>query len=273
MKTTPLAAAVLSLLATSCTFQARAHAERVLEVDHVEGSALRVTSRNGSIEVRAGAPGPKVRIEARITATATTMTEARKRLDAVVVSCDRDADRALVVEARFPDEPRGGDGVSYVIEVPDATNAVLKTSNGRITTHNVAGLVEARSSNGRLEISGPTAGVIGRSSNGSIRIDEAAGPVDVHTSNGSVDVKMQKDQKGPLDIRTSNGSVSVEVGPAFEGRIGVSTSNGKVHVHNESDAKLVSDLERNRGTIHFTDDQRVSRIHSSNGSVTVRVKD
>lgn len=281
MKRMMVAAMVASagLLVSGCGMQqARFTRTDTLSQPHQSGAALDVQVANGSIEVSRG--GEAVSIEAKIRA----MTQ--ERLDATHMVATRESDGTLNIRIDWPDGGRkGNEGCSLAIELPDAaeielvtsngsvtvdgvgTGATLRTSNGAIRVARVSGKVEARTSNGRVEISDVSGKVHAESSNGAIELARIGGAVDATTSNGDVKVGLNDECAGPLAVHTSNGSVRVEVGTGFRGALSVGTSNGRVHAQELSDAELVN-VGKTSATVRFSGEGS-SRISTSNGSVTV----
>ena len=110
-------------------------------VEHVRGSALVVKTRNGQVEVAASPEYTGVLIEAHIKCVGRTQAEADDRLARTTLSVGRTADNTLVIEPIFADEARGGDGASITIRLPDAHDADIATSNGRVTATGSPGTV------------------------------------------------------------------------------------------------------------------------------------
>ena len=128
-----LSLVAFGLIAPSCMFDSySAKATERLTVKYVPATAIEVTSRNGRIEIIGGQRGEDIVVEASIVAGGRSQEEADDRLDGVKIHCRRDEQDRLIVKAEFPGERRNRDGVSYVIELPDADGAKLSTSNGSI---------------------------------------------------------------------------------------------------------------------------------------------
>jgi Toastrack DUF4097 len=267
-----LALAALPAVTASCNLNRfKARATETIPVQYVPATPIHVTTRNGSIEILGGAEGKDIIIKATITATGKSQQEADDRLDRVKVYADRDSKDRLIVRADFGDTPRGSDGVSYVITVPDADGARLRTSNGSVKVRGIAGGLDVQSSNGRIDVGDHSGRVKARTSNGSVAVKDASGPVDVHTSYGSVTVMLRSDASGPLDVRTSNGRVNVTVGESFAGKMLARTSNGRVRFHNETGLEVGKRIKKRSGTLRFPRRGPESKLRSSNGSVTITV--
>lgn len=277
--------AVAPLTACSFTTWHRADKSMSLNSDHVAGSALEVRTRNGRIEVAAAPNRSDVSIEATLYARGDSMAEAEERLAATTIEVSRAEDGTLVVEPKFPEPVRGGDGASIVIELPDANGATLDTSNGSVHAFGLTGRLVVDTSNGSVEIVDHNGDAkvdtsngsitvddhVGAlrvdTSNGSIRISNVDGPVEADTSNGSIVLTMADDQAGPLDLDTSNGSITVRVGAAFAGAVSLKTSNGSLTVADHLGHIRSQTISRSTGRIVVGDGGQPSRLDTSNGRI------
>ena len=270
----PLAIVTLLALLPACGLfsQYTAKILKTIKVPHVAGFAIDVQSRNGSIQVLGGSAGEEVEVLATIVAGGQTQAEAEDRLQQIVVRCTRDAENRLVIRAEYPDQPRSRDGVSYVVRIPTVDGARLHTSNGSVTAKSLAGALRVNTSNGLIVVHDHQGAATLETSNGSVRVQRHAGTVTVRTSNGGVAVELTDDQTGPVSIDTSNGGVELTVGPGFQGSLRMDTSNGRVRVDNSGGTSLRQRIRRRSGTVTFGEDGEASRVHSSNGSITLNVK-
>lgn len=256
-----------------------------LTEDHIAGSAVEVRTRNGRIEVVAVPTRTDVAIEATIYARGDTMAEAERRLAGTTLEISRTADGTLLVEPKFPEPVRGGDGASIMIELPDAHGAVLDTSNGPVHTYGLTGTLVVDTSNGSIEVidhvgdarvdtSNGSVTVddhVGAlrvdTSNGSIRINDINGSVEADTSNGSIVVSLHDDQVGPIDLDTSNGSITVRVGGGFAGAVSLKTSNGSLTVRDHLGRITNQTISKSSGRIVVGEGGGPSRLDTSNGRI------
>ncbi len=267
-----LALLILPGITTSCILNRyTSKITETIPVQYVPAAPIHVTTRNGSIEIVGGSEGEDIVVRATITASGSSQGEADDRLDRIKIRCERDRNDRLVIRADFDGKPRGRDGVSYVIEVPDADGAHLRTSNGSVKVRAIAGMLDVESSNGKIDVNDHSGEVKARTSNGSVAVRDVSGPVDVHTSNGSVTIDLRPTAEGPLGVRTSNGRVNVSVGKGFCGKMEARTSNGRVYVKNESGQDIKQRVKKRSGTIHFPGRGKASKVRSSNGTVTITV--
>lgn len=288
-------AACISLAALSlsgCGFGSFAKAEKTFQAtaDHVPASRLVVDSRNGSIEVVAVPGRTDVSITGKVYCRGSTQAEADERLAATKIQVTWEADQTLVVKPIFPDPVRGGDGATFVIEVPDVAGAELNTSNGSVIVRGLAGDLMIDTSNGRVVVSGhdgpahidtsngsvKVTDVRGRvvinTSNASVRVEGADGPVTVDTSNGSIVVTLAAEHGGPMNLDTSNASIRIAVGRGFEGRVSFKTSNGSISVQDSLGRISSTSLKRNRGDIVVGEGGEASRVDTSNGRIVFEIK-
>lgn len=245
----------------SCGGMVRYEEQREVSIPHIAGSAIHVTSRNGSIRASVGGVDD-VRVTTKL------YSESEDRLAGAMVRTRREPDGTLKVWAEWPQPGRdSNEGASFEIVLPDADGATLTTSNGSIHADGLGGPAVLSSSNGSIVVTDHKGPVDASTSNGSVRAESVQGPVSVATSNGSVTVRTAQGEPGPLRIRTSNGSVILDLPAAHEGVLRVSTSNGRVHY--AGPASAVVRREDDAAEFRFGPGPEVSTVTTTNGSVRV----
>ena len=277
----------VAILLAGCSFSSGQRSQKTMNLtaDHVAGSAVEVRSRNGRIEVVAAPNRTDVAITAKLYVRAATMAEAEERLAASTLLIIRTADGTLLVEPKFPEPVRGGDGASILIELPDVHGATLRTSNGSVHTHGLTGTLIIDTSNGSVEVvnhDGDTTvdtsngsitvddhvgALAADTSNGSIRINGLNGPVVADTSNGSIVLTLHADQTGPINLETSNGSITVRVGVSFAGTVTLDTSNGSIIVRDHVGRITSQKISKTYGRIVVGEGGKASRLDTSNGRI------
>jgi DUF4097 and DUF4098 domain-containing protein YvlB len=240
-------------------------------VAHISGAPINVDTRNGRIEVIASDDVSEVTIEARIKCVGRTQAEADDRLARTTIEVGRDTDRTLRIRPVFADGPRGSDGASFLVRLPDAEGITLDTSNGSIVVRGTSGKLLADTSNGAIDVESHRGPINIDTSNGSIEILDGHAPIVADTSNGSITVSLADDQEGPVRLDTSNGRIRMTVGPAFAGRVTMSTSNGAVKVRDEHGRISSSDLSRSGGRIVVGEGTHDSRRDTSNGTIELTI--
>jgi hypothetical protein len=154
--------------------------------------------------------------------------------------------------------------VDFIVTVPAAYHADLKTSGGDITVSDLDGRVRARTSGGDISL-GKISGEIdcetsggnvslgeGRSairlgtSGGSISVGRAAGPADLRTSGGDVRIDSAE---GTLDARTSGGDVRAVFIGALKGDCVLETSGGRVKAVVDAAAAFRLDASTSGGSV------------------------
>jgi len=254
---------------TACSFSNwhRSQMTMNLTSDHIAGAAVEVRSRNGRIEVVAVSNRTDVAITAKIYARGNTMAEAEERLAASALLVSRSDDGTLLVEPKFPEPVRGGDGASILIELPDANGATLRTSNGSVHVYGLTGTLIIDTSNGAVEIVDHQGDTKVDTSNGSIRINGLNGPVEAETSNGAIVLSLHDDQSGPINLDTSNGSITVRVGASFAGTVTLDTSNGSITVRDHIGRITSQTISKSYGRIVVGEGGEASRLDTSNGRI------
>ncbi len=258
---------MLPLAACSFSNGYRSQMTMNLTSDHVVGSAVEVRSRNGRIEVVAVPNRTDVAITAKIYARGATMAEAEERLAASTVLISRTSDGTLLVEPKFPEPVRGGDGASILIELPDANGATLRTSNGSVHTYGLTGTLIVDTSNGSVEVMDHDGDTTVDTSNGSITVDDHVGALSADTSNGSIVLRLHDDQTGPINLDTSNGSITVRVGASFAGTVTLDTSNGSIRVRDHIWRITSQTISKSYGRIVVGEGGEASRLDTSNGRI------
>ena len=248
--------------------------------DHQPGMPLRVRTGNGFIHV-SKVTGTQVSIRADVRAVTL------ERLAAVKLRTTREADGTLDIRADWPDGgPRGMEGCSFAIEIPDAIGVDLETSNGAINleamggsallrTRNGAvdvrahdGSVRADTTNGKIRLVDVIGNVIAHGSNGRISVERCSGSVEAETTNGSVDVAQTSEGKGPLLLTTTNGSITAEIGRAFRGALRLRTVNGPAEFNEVAGLRVVS-RTRNSADLEVGSGTPQSSLRTTNGAVRV----
>ena len=251
---------------TACSFSNWHRSEMTMNQtsDHIAGSAVEVRSRNGRIEVVAVPNRTDIAITAKIYARGNTMAEASERLAASTLLISRTDNGTLLVEPKFPEPVRGGDGANILIELPDANGATLRTSNGSVHTYGLTGRLIVDTSNGSVEILDHQGETTVDTSNGSITVDDHDGVLAVDTSNGSVRIN---GLIGPVKAKTSNGSIVLSLHDDQGGPIDLDTSNGSITVRDHSGRITSQTISKSYGRIVVGEGGKASRLDTSNGRI------
>jgi len=264
----------------------KAKGQQTLTAAHRAGSAIHVTTQNGSVQIAADAASRDVVIRAAITASGDSQEEAERRLGLVQVNAQRLPDGTLDISSTFPDGRRSDDSCSLDITLPDASGAVIETSNGAVTLIGLAGDAEVHTSNGSIRVERQQGAVNARTSNGRIAVLHAGDSVDLQTSNGSVELdgyagsamvktsngkvtcRTDAPSAGPITIHTSNGSITLVVPRSLGGAIEASTSNGGVTVSGADDVRG----SKKHRTVRLSGSGATSVLETSNGQVTITIE-
>lgn len=253
-------ALLLSCLALSaCGFSTTLHQVTITSAAaYRPGSALRVTSENGSVTVER-ASRSDVSIIAKVRA------QTPERAQAVKILSDRSNDGALFIRAIWPERRKNNEGCTFEISLPEAQGVDLETSNGSIILSGLAGAAELHTSNGSIEVHGHNGPVEASSSNGSFKLHQLKGPVRAETSNGHI--KLSLEGIGPVIAETSNGSIDLDIDQSFQGELTADTSNGSVRVSPEFQRR-VSSFGKTHARLGFGAGAP-SQLSTSNGFVEV----
>ncbi len=230
------------------------------------GDGLHVRAANGSVALTEA-----MRDDVLVMATVRATTQ--ERADAVQI-VGSSVSGELRISAVWPDERKGNEGVSFVIEAPGGRPVDVATSNGGVTIDGFAGGVLVKSANGPLIVRGHDGPIDLRTSNSKITVTDATGKVTVRSSNGPVTVGLTDGAAGPVQAKTSNNSIDLVVGPGFAGLVYTDTSNGSIGIHDETGSgrlEMVRD-DRTEKVVRIGGGETESSLNTSNGSVRVTVR-
>ncbi|MBC7834986.1 MAG: DUF4097 family beta strand repeat protein [Phycisphaerales bacterium] len=263
--------------------QANERESRASTTAHQTGTALDVSTRNGKVII-AKADVSEVSVVAEL------RMQTKDRLADVTVVTSRGPDGVLVVKAEPPEGGwKNSEGCGFTITVPDAAGVKVRTGNGEVRLQDLDGPADLQTSNGKITVLGHRGDVTADTSNGAIEIEGASGRVEADTSNGKIAIRLADESTGPVIAESSNGAITVEVGQAFRGRLSARTSNGGIDLPSGSESmggtplRVVS-RSKSEATVEVgaaetaasgakpAPPPRESRIRTSNGHVTVKVR-
>lgn len=278
-----LGALTLPALLTGCdSLGAPRYSEtRAMQIPHIAGSAVGVENANGTVEVLAR-DRRDVSLEVKIYGSDA------ERVQFATLHADRMGDQTLRVWVEWPGgKRRSSEGASISINVPDAKNINVRTSNGRIVIEGLSGHASLVSSNGSIRADTHDGSLYAKTSNGSVQaehvsgevemyssngkiiITDAFGPIRAETSNASAYVSTMPGNRGPVRVRSSNGRIDLDLGEGFEGVLKCDTSNGKVQISDLGGASLI-ESSGNHAQLRMGSSSEISAARTSNGSIRVR---
>lgn len=254
---------------------------RAMQIPHIAGSAVGVENANGSVEILAR-DRQDVSLEVKIYGTDA------ERVQFATLHADRMGDQTLRVWVEWPGgKRRSNEGAAISINVPDAKNVNVRTSNGRIVIEGLSGHASLISSNGSIRADTHDGSLYAKTSNGSVQgehisgevemyssngkivITDAYGPIRAETSNASTYVSTMPGNRGPVRVRSSNGRIDLDLGEGFEGVLKCDTSNGKVQISDLGGASLI-ESSGNHAQLRVGASSEISAARTSNGSIRVR---
>jgi len=162
----------------------------------------------------------------------------------------------------------GRSGASdIVVAVPRTANVDIRSSNGDITAHRVAGEIILRTSNGDVEAGDGDGAYDLHSSNGDITVAAGQGEFNLHTSNGDIRFTGDPGKGTENRLRTSNGNIEAKLaGETPSVRVDARTSNGKIEVARNA---TQNSLGRNQLEAIIGDGDASLALSTSNGSIIV----
>ena len=228
--------------------------------EHVAGSGIDVQTPVGSVDIASDPSLKEIKITAKLSAFGKTDEEAKARLQDVKIKVSRRADSVLEVVAELPKI----DGVingecSFVVRVPDAKGAKVKSGNGSLTIKGLGGVAELDASVGAIKVIDQGGSVGANSGNGSISVTKTKGEVRAATSVGAVKIE---DASGIVNARSGSGSIVVK---NAGGDVKADASVGSISIYNAAGAVTATS---GNGSITISGATRV-RAKASVGGVTI----
>jgi hypothetical protein len=298
---------------------AQAGVERVVEKAFAVSSVgtVNIETSGGDIRVEASTDATTVRVVATQRFTTRSEREADEIAKASTLTIEQTGSDIRAKASRvgtnswswrdiFSWGQRRSVRVDFLVTVPAAFAAQLKTSGGDIIVGDMNGAVRATTSGGDVSLGHLGSAVEARTSGGDISLKQASGVVKLNTSGGDIkagrlsgdatlstsggDIEVER-VEGRLSAHTSGGDVSAEFGDTLTGDSSLGTSGGDVSVvlgraaafHLDartsggkvSDSGLeISNTERRKnrisGVVNGGGDRL--RLHSSGGDITVRAR-
>ena len=188
-----VAIASLLISCTGCGSLFRASEPVSLTADWGAYERVLVESRNGDIDVRVSATntggGRQVRVSGSKWAGGGTMESAEELLAQLHVSAAPDVKDAktLLVRLDYSEAMRSRNfGADLNVELPAATAAEIRTSNGRVEARGLVRRVFADTSNGNIVLADIDGDAQVDTSNGGVRAERVRGTLGADTSNGSI---------------------------------------------------------------------------------------
>jgi DUF4097 and DUF4098 domain-containing protein YvlB len=198
----------------------RARHCEVREVTWSPGGRVSVDAApNGGIEVTAG-EGNEVRLQAKVTAVASTEEAARRLASEVRIATSG------TISATGPDTGRREWwSVSYRLTVPARTDLDLRSHNGGIVLTGVRGRTEFETTNGGVKVRDAGGSLRGRTTNGGVKVALSGSQwdgegLDVVTTNGGVVLEVPEGYNAHLETGTVNGGVEMDFPVRVQGRLG-----------------------------------------------------
>jgi len=269
----------------------RAETTVTMTAAHVDDAPLRIVISSGSIEVRLDETLTEVRIEARLLCGGSSEEQAVARLKDAAVTIVREDDATLVIRPVFPEPSRSHDAAHLTVHLPSIAKADLRASNGSIHAAGLRGPLEARSTNGAITIEQHDGPAVMRGSNGRMTARSIAGDLRVETSNGRIDaeqvrgsvhatasngaitIDLDDQSPGPVTASTSNGAITLITGEAFRGAISAQTRNGGLTLRDPARRAGDPELGRRSGTVTLGEGGEASSLRTTNGTITVEVRE
>jgi DUF4097 and DUF4098 domain-containing protein YvlB len=216
-----------------------------------DGAALDLSNIAGDVRVTGG-PGNEIRIDATKRVRHRDADTARQLLAELRVEITQVGDRVEVrtVHPRRSVSSRNVSiSVDYVVSVPAAAAAVVKTISGNVVVGNVRGEVRAEAISGDVELTGTPNVAVGKTVSGEVRARDigGAGTLNLGTVSGAViasglkvrslecgsvsgDVHLSGIQAERVQAKTVSGNIEFDSALTKGGRYELTAHSGNVRV-------------------------------------------
>jgi len=243
------------------------------------GGQLRIDDKNGNITIE-GWPRNEVRIQVTRVVRAEDRTKAEELIKELEAEVEVHSDR-IVVESRFP-KRRESIGIwdllknkvaqlqiNYFVQVPNETDLMLETANGKVFTRGVTGQLDAKTTNGDMRVDGVNGVLNLATTNGEISMAGVTNKVFAQTTNGSVVAEIRRiSPAGFVELKTTNGNVETYLPRDIRATVDAVTTNGHVSIAFPVEREGLMTSKTVRGTIQGGGVKLV--LGTTNGNVEVR---
>ncbi len=247
------------------------HAKADRESSHVVGgaNALEVKTDNGDVWIHTEPGRTEIGVKARITGAGKTPEEAEERARNAKVQFAIDSASGVAhLTVAFEGDRRSSEGCAFDLLVPGLDRIRVDTGNGGVEIDGARGEVVVDTSNGHVSLSNVFGSAHLETSNGAIELTDVSGSVIARSSNGAVTTRGSAMDLKDFEIETSNGDIELALGANYDGEIDAETSNGGIECRREG-AAVTKQRHGGHCSIRLGDGAR-SRVHTSNGSITIR---
>ena len=233
---------VLALVSPALALAAVATKQFHEVVPFKTGGKVTVNNVNGSITVETW-DQENVEVNAEIVVKARSRRDAEDFLKEVEIILDRSGDR-LRIEPDYP--KREGSGlldwvfgrrppevtVNFRIRLPQQTDVVASSVNGRVTVSDVQGDVKLHTTNGSVEVRDVVGSLSVQTVNGSVKAKLLELPADAEVSlktvNGGIRLYLPEDVSAEIEASTVNGGIDSEFPIEVRGKYGPKHASGRV---------------------------------------------
>jgi hypothetical protein len=208
---------------------------------------LRLTTFDGSIEIRAGADREViVEIEKR--------GPTQEEVDKLQVDAKQDGDR-IEIEVKHPShDVVFGFGhmtptARLIVTMPKSGNVVAKSGDGSIRIERITGHLDLRTGDGSIRANSIGGDVTLQTGDGSVALDGITGRLDLQTSDGSVTVAGTPDV---ARVHTGDGSITfrAESGAVMKDDWSFTSGDGGVSLYLPGDFSAELDASTGDGSVH-----------------------
>ncbi|MBC8162787.1 MAG: DUF4097 family beta strand repeat protein [Roseiflexaceae bacterium] len=156
--------------------------------------------------------------------------------------------------------------ITYVIQVPAAAAAQIKTTNGSIDVAELNGVVTLDATNGGISAQEIPNGLIANTVNGSIELQEIGGALEATSVNGSI--TLDDGAVKSATVNTTNGEIELN---GVSGEVTIESVNGRIEIENAREAHMrVSSTNADIRVVGTFAPGRESTFNTVSGDISLR---
>lgn len=161
---------------------------------------------------------------------------------------------------------------SLRVTLPRSARLHARSGDGRIVVRDLKGEVSVQTGDGSIRVEDIDGSVDAQSGDGSIRVDGALTRVRARSGDGAIVIRAVAGSVAQDDwtIVTGDGSVTLELPDAFDAELDARTGDGRVTVRSATDVSEDRRTSRRNYRARLGAGGRTVRIHTGDGSITVR---
>jgi len=227
---------------------------------------------DGSIEIR---PWDKPEVEVVIEKHG----KSKAATDAIEVHAEHDGNR-VTVEARLADAHGHGFGIHFndsrsaklIVSLPQASNVLAKSGDGKIDIERIDGRVQLQSGDGSIRAADIAGDLDVHTGDGSITVAGKLASLRAHSGDGSVRIHVSEGStpSSDWDISTGDGSVTLEIPDGFAAELDAHTGDGGISMQDVTLSNVTGRIGNSSLRGRLGNGGHNVRVRTGDGSITLK---